>query len=138
MQGTTVMFDILIVNLDVFSYLRMMPEKDLIKSEKEKKYFYLQACLDHRRNFTHMVYSADIIPGAEVLAAWNRLALLLSYKLKQEYSEICGFLRARMSLVIVRYNSLLLRVPQDKGARIRQQPELTDRAVMALLAPWCG
>ena len=39
-----------------------------------------------------------------------------------------------MSLAIVRSNSLLLRDPRDKGACIRQQPELTDGTVMALLA----
>ena len=85
-----------------------------------------------------MVYYADGIPGAEALAAQKRLAALLSYKLKREYSEMCGFVRARMSLAIVRYNSLLLRGPRDKGARIWQQPELTDGAVMALLTPWRG
>ena len=66
------------------------------------------------------------------------MAALLSYKLKREYSEMCGFVRARMSLAIVRSNSLLLRGPRDKGARIRQRPELTDGAVMALLVPWLG
>ena len=85
-----------------------------------------------------MVYSADGIPGAEALAAQKRLAALLSYKLKREYSEMCGFVRARMSLAIVISNSLLLRGPHDKGERIWQQPELTDVAVMALLAPWRG
>ena len=40
-----------------------------------------------------------------------------------------------MSLAIVRSNSLLLRGPSEKGERIWQQPELTDGAVMALLAP---
>ena len=83
-----------------------------------------------------MVYSANGIPGAEVLAAQKRLAVLLSYKLKREYSEMYGFVRAMMSLVIVRPNRLLLRGPRDKGARICQQTELMDRAVMALLAPW--
>ena len=34
-RGTTAMFDIRIVNLDVGSYLRMTPEKDLAKAEKE-------------------------------------------------------------------------------------------------------
>ena len=63
------------------------------------------------------------------------LAALLSYKLKQEYSEMCGFVQARMSLAIVRSNSLLLCGPCDKGERIWQQPELTDGAVMALLVP---
>ena len=60
----------------------MTPEKELAKSEKEKKDLYLQACLEHKRDFTPMVYSLDIIPGAEALAAQKRLAALLSYKLK--------------------------------------------------------
>ena len=49
---------------------------------------------------------------------------------------MCGFMKARMSLVIVRSNSLLLLVPWNKGERIRHQPELTDGELMALLAPW--
>ena len=114
----------------------MTPEKALSKAEKEKKDLYLQACLERRRAFTPMVYSADGIPEAEVLAAKKRLAALLSYELKREYSEMCGFVWARMSLAIMRSNSLLLRVPRDKGVRICQQPELTDGAVMALIAPW--
>ena len=132
------MFDIIIVNLDAGSYLLMTPEKALAKAEKEEKDLYLQACLERRRTFTPMVYSADGIPGAEALAAQKRLAALLSYKLKQEYSEMCGFVRARMSLAIVRSNSLLLRGPRDKGVRIRQQPDLMDGVVMPLLASWRG
>ena len=85
------MFDIRIVNLDAGSYLRMTPEKALAKAEKEKKDFYLQACLERRWNFTSMVYSADGIPGAEALAAQKRLDAILSYKLKREYSEMCEF-----------------------------------------------
>ena len=38
-----------------------------------------------------MVYSADVIPGAEALDAQKRLSALLIYKLKWEYSEMCGF-----------------------------------------------
>ena len=78
------MFDIRIFNLDAGSYLRMTPEKALAKAEKENKGLYLQACLERRRTFTTMVYSADGMPGAEVLAAQKRLAALLSYKLKRE------------------------------------------------------
>ena len=59
------MFDIQIVNLDAGSYLHMTPEKALAKAEKENKDLYLQACLERRRTFTPMVYSADRIPGAE-------------------------------------------------------------------------
>ena len=65
-----------------------------------------------------MVYSANGIPGVEALAAQKRLAALLSYKQKWEYSEMCGFVWERMSLALVRPNSLLLQGPRDKGARI--------------------
>ena len=85
-----------------------------------------------------MVYSANVITGVEALAAQKILSALLSYKLKREYSEMRGFVKERISQAIVRSNSLLLCGPQDKGARIWQRPELTDGAVMALLAPWCG
>ena len=85
-----------------------------------------------------MVYSADGIPRAEALAAQKRLAALVRYKLKQKYSEMCDIVRARMSLAIVRSNRLLLCGPRNKGACIWQRPELTDGAVMALLAPWRG
>ena len=85
-----------------------------------------------------MVYSANGITGAEALAAYKRLSTLLSYKLKREYSKICGFSRARMSLAIVRSNSLLICVPCDKGVRIRHQTELKDVAVMELLLFWRG
>ena len=71
-----------------------------------------------------MVYSADRIPRTEALAVQKRLDALLSYKLKQEYSEMCGFVRTRMSIATVRSNSLLLCGPHGKGSRIRQQPEL--------------
>ena len=82
-RGTTAMFDILIFNLNTGSYLHMTTEKDIAKEEKENKYLYIQACLERRRTFTNMVYAADIIPGAEALAAQKILATLLRYKLKK-------------------------------------------------------
>ena len=81
-RGTTAMFDIQIFNLYAGSYLPMTPEKAISKVDNEKKDLYLQACLDSRRTFTPMVYSADRITGAEALAAQKWLAALLIYKLK--------------------------------------------------------
>ena len=88
--------------------------------------------------FTHMVYSMDGISRAEALASQRRLVALIRYKLKREYSEMFGFVRVWMSLAIVRSNSLIHRVPCDKGARIQQQPydvwcgDGTDRALVTL------
>ena len=78
-----------------------------------------------------MMYSADGIPGMEAIAAQQRLALLLSINLKREYSEMCGFIGDRMSLAIVRSNTLLLRGARYKEAYIQQIPNLEDGAVMA-------
>ena len=91
-----------------------MPEKALANAENENKYLYSQACLERRRTFTPMVYSTERIPGAEIMAAKKRLSALLSYKLKRKYSEMCGFVKARKSLAILRSNSLLLRGPWEK------------------------
>ena len=51
------MFNIIIVNLDAGSCLRMTPKKALAKAEKEKKDLYIQDCRERRRTFTLMVYS---------------------------------------------------------------------------------
>ena len=82
-----------------------------------------------------MVHSADRIPISEAMAAQNILATLLSYKLKLEYSEMCSFVKARMSLAILRSNIMVLCGPWKKAARIPQRPKLTDGAVMTLLVP---
>ena len=55
--GTTAMFYIIIVNLDVVSYLCMTHKKALAKTKKSNNYLYLQDCLDCRCYFTPMVYS---------------------------------------------------------------------------------
>ena len=115
-----------VVNVDAGSYLCMTPEKALSKAEKEKKDLYFQACLEHRKTVTPMFYSEDRIPGAKALSAQMWLDVLLIYKMKREYFEMCGFVRARMSLAIVRSNSLLICAMWDKGGRIRQHTELTD------------
>ena len=90
------MFDIRIINLDAGSYLRMTPEKDIAKAEKEKNDLYLQDCLEHKRTFTPMFFYANGIPGVEALSAQKRLAVLLSYKLMPGKPELWGFVWARM------------------------------------------
>ena len=114
------MFDIRIIDLNVRYYMCMTPEKALAKAEKDKKNLYLQAYLDSRFYFNHMVYSADGIPRAEALVTQNRLVTLLRCKLKQEYSKICGFVRASMSLVIFSSNSLFLHIHWYKEAHFCQ------------------
>ena len=70
--------------------------------------------------FTPMVYSADGIPVAEDLVTQKKLAVILSFNLNWEYAELCGFVRARMSLAIARSNILLLCGLQYKEVCIQQ------------------
>ena len=57
--GTTALFEKIIVDLYAGSYLCQTFAKALTTAEKEKKYKYLQPCLEHRHYFNPMVYSAD-------------------------------------------------------------------------------
>ena len=116
----------------------MNPKNALAKAEKDKKDLYLQACLERRHSFTHVVSSVDRIPVSEALSAQKRLSALLSFNMKQKYSELCGFVRAGMSLETLISKGLLLCVPWYKKARICQQLDLLDGAVMELLATWWG
>ena len=67
-----------------------------------------------------MVYSTDRIPRVEALSAQKKLYELIILNLKWEYSELCGFVRASISLSIVRSNSLILWGTWDKEGRIWQ------------------
>ena len=60
-----------------------------------------------------MVYYVYVTPIAKDLAAKKRLSALLRFKMKQEYSDFCGFVRAIMLLAIVGSNSILLHVSWD-------------------------
>ena len=53
------------------------------------------------------------ITGTEKLAAQRGVTSHISFKMKQEYSKFCGFVRARMSPEIVISNSLLLHGPWE-------------------------
>ena len=115
---TSALFDIQIVNLDAGSYLPYTSVKDQEMAEKEKKYKYLQPCLERRQYFNPMVYSADEIIRTEAVSVHQYIASLLSIKLKWEYYEIYGFVRDRMSLERVISNTLLLQGAREKETYI--------------------
>jgi hypothetical protein len=89
----------------------------LAKHEKEKKDKYVEHCLARRRHFTPLVFSVDGLRGAEAEAATKRLASRLAAKWKRTYSEVCGFVRSRLALTLVRTTSLCLRGARDPTAR---------------------
>ena len=113
-RGTTAIFDVRVTDTDAPSYRGQDPVKILAKQEDEKKGKYLDRCLASRRQFTPLVFSVDGLQGEECQAATRKLAAALSGKWVRAYSEMCGFVRSRLSFALVRATILCLRGARDK------------------------
>jgi hypothetical protein len=96
----------------------MDPHKVLKSQEREKKKTYSDACRNRYRHFTPLVFSVDGLSGVEATATIKRVTALLSTKWKRAYSEICGFVRSRISIALVRAASHCLRGARDPTARV--------------------
>ena len=83
--------------------------------KKEKKEKYLQNCLEMRKDFTLMVYSVDSIAEREARNAEKRLATHLAGKWNCEYYQMVYYVRFRMTIMVVRTNSLII-----CGSRVQQ------------------
>ncbi len=130
-RGTTTIFDVRITDTTCGSYRRSHHKVVLDNQEKEKKKKYNDACLQSRRNFTPLVFSVDGAMGTETRAATRRLAALLAGKWKRAYSELCGYVRSRISIALVRATTQCLRGPRDPTAR-RNPPQWESGTGLAL------
>jgi hypothetical protein len=108
-KGQTAIFDFRVTDTDQPSNRNTDPSKVLLRHEKEKKAKYGDHCIARRRTFTPLVFSVDGLLGKEATAASKRLASSLAAKWKRSYSEICGFVRSRISFALVRSSSRCLR-----------------------------
>ena len=108
------LFDIRILNADAPSYLT----KDLVflfnAARDEKKAKYNEAAEARRATFTPVIATCDGIFDHEATAYMKRLSTLLSSKWNQNYSQVHGWLKARMQVCILRSVSLCIR-----GSRTR-------------------
>jgi hypothetical protein len=121
-RGTTAIFDVRITDTDCKSNRARDPAKILLSNEKEKRDRYLEPCLRRRKHFTPLVFSIDGLRGAEAAAASQKLASLLSAKWKRTYSQVCGFVRSRITLALVRAASRCLRADRTRSARAPVTP----------------
>jgi hypothetical protein len=81
-------------------------------------------CIARRRTFTPLVFSIDGLLGKEATAASKRLASSLAGKWKRSYSEVCGFVRSRLSIALIRSSSRCLRA--DRNPILRFHPPIWD------------
>ena len=113
-----------ITDTDAASFQNTAPAKVLAKQEKDKKAKYGQARRQAHKTFTPLVYSVDGLEGTEASAARKRLAARLAAKWGRQYSQICGFIRSRVSLALVRSTSRCLRGTRNSGLHHRRSLNL--------------
>ena len=117
-RSTDCIFDVRITDTDAKSNLSRDPRAVLTSQEKQKKKKYLAPCLAQRRHFSPFVVSADGLLGREANKVLQQLAKKLADKSGKSYLVVCGFLRARMSIAIVRATHLCLRGSRIPAERI--------------------
>ena len=125
-RGTDCILDIRVTDTDAQSNRSKDPKAVLAQHEQQKKKKYLAACLAQRRHFTPFVVSADGLLGNEAQSVLQNLSARFAEKSGKSYSAVCGFVRAHMSIAIVRATHLCLR-----GSRIP-----TSFMSHRLLWPW--
>jgi hypothetical protein len=123
-RGQTAIFDVRITDTDQPSNRNTAPTKVLLRHEKEKKDKYGALCIERRRTFTPLVFSVDGLLGKEAKATSKRLASSLAAKWKRSYSEICGFIRSRLSIALLRSSRRCLSA--DRNPTHRFHPPIWD------------
>ena len=127
----TTIFDVRVTDTDQPSYKKRDPEKVLASQEIAKRRVYEPPCNDRRRDFTPLVFSIDGLMGKEAVSASRQLAKKLAGKWNRPYSVVCGYIRSRLSISLVRSVSMLLRNPRD-GMVNRTSPHWESGTALTL------
>lgn len=133
-NGHECILDICITNTERRSHRNTKPLKVLANQEKEKRKKYEKSCHEQRKDFSPMVYSIDGMAGLLTRGVEKRLASHLAWKWKREYSEMCGYIRARMAISVVRANTLMWRGSRDR--RRAQRPYIDNGGAMDAWQTW--
>ena len=88
-------------NTDANSHSENPPEKCLQESERVKKKMYLKACLQHHRQLSPFVASVGGLLGVEAMAILQRIAICLTTKWRQPYSQMCGYIKSRIAITLL-------------------------------------
>jgi hypothetical protein len=132
-RGTDCILDVRVMDTDAPTYQMKNPHKVIEAAEHLNKKKYLQPCLDQRRHFTSFIVSVDGLIRKEAETVLKVLAARTTAKAGKTYSNITGYIRARLS-IIVRATHVCLRasrVPTSQTSSI--PPHWDDRVGMALL-----
>jgi hypothetical protein len=85
------------------------PNKVLETVERLKKKKYLQPCFDQHHRFTPSIVSVGGLIGKEANTILKFIAARTAIKAGKTYSNVMGYMRARLSISIVRATHVCLR-----------------------------
>ena len=132
-KSTDVIIDICVIDTDAKSYRDRDPLKVLESHERKKKKKYLDACLGQRRHFTPFAVSVDGLLGKEAKTLLQRLSGLLAKKWDKPYASVCGYVKASMSLAILRATHRCIRGSRIPTSRMSSDfPQWEDQAGLGL------
>ena len=114
-RQTEALFDIRVIDTDAQSYVNRSPMEVLRVAEREKKMKkYSIACEERRGTFTSFCCSIDGLLGHEAEAFLRRLGDCLAVKWERSYSEVMGWIRARLVFTVLRSSIMCLRGARTK------------------------
>ena len=112
-KGKQTIFDVTISDVDAASYGGRAVAKILSKREKAKRTNYESFCRESLLDFTPLAFGVDGSLGGATNAAVKRLASALAARGNRQYLELCGFVRSRLSIALVRSAHVCLRGARD-------------------------
>ena len=124
--GTTCIVDNQFVYLDAPSYLDREPKAVLATREAAKKKKHRGDCALNRRHFTPFIASRDAILAKEANSFTRAMAAHLANKWRRAYSDICGYIKGRMGLTIIRASTRCLYGSRVPVRYISSAPEWSD------------
>ena len=108
-KQTACVINTTVIDTDQPSYRSSTPAQALASQEKLKKKKYGELCSEQRRHFSPYVVCVSELLGREAKTLNKRLALLLARKWDTQYSVTCGYVKACMSITILRASHLCIR-----------------------------
>ena len=90
-----------VIDTDAQFYVNRSPMDVLGVAEKEKKTKYSIACEERRGTFTPFCCSVDGLLGHEAETFLRRIGDCLAVKWERSYSEVMGWIRARLVFTVL-------------------------------------
>ena len=131
-KGTDLILDFCICDINQPSYLFKKPENILKHAESAKRNKYLNACIEQRRYFFPIVISCEGMMGKDTSIFFKKLAIKISEKWHQPYSQVISFVRIRFTITLVRAKNRCLRCSRISTHGISTKMQWEDGSGLVL------